>query len=264
MMRFPGDRFTAIVLCNLATTNPGRLSRSLADIWLFDDTGVAVAEPEAVTATESVESIQLSRTEMRRYEGIFVSVSSPFGDVVISLGAAGLRAEIGGTTVRLLPVAADTCSMVNAPIDGRVVFADVGDQLTLRLLADGVPDVPFTESDFSAVEQDELAELVGEYYSVELDATYEIVMQDELWVTLPNGTDTKLTQRGVNEFAAANWKLVLDRDAAGAVVGFTMNAGRVRTSSSLGTDRQPREFFKCGPGGPEPSLVEAGLAYELT
>ena len=61
MMRFPGDRFTAIVLCNLATTNPGRLSRSLADIWLFDDTGVAVAEPEAVTATESVESIQLSR-----------------------------------------------------------------------------------------------------------------------------------------------------------------------------------------------------------
>ena len=228
MMRFPDDRFTVIVLCNLAATNPGRLSRSVADIWLFDDTGVAVAEPEAVTATESTDSIQLSRTEMRRYEGIYTSPNSPFGDVVINLGAAGLRAEMSGTTVRLLPAATDTFNLVNAPVDGRVVFADVGDQLTLRLLADGVPDVPFTKSDFSPMGQEELAELAGEYHSAELDATYEIVMRDELWVTLPNGTETKLTQHGVDEFAASNWKLVLDRDAAGAVIGFTMDAGRVR------------------------------------
>jgi len=137
-MRFPDDRFTAIVLCNNATTNPTRLSRSLADIWLFDDTGAAVTEAEAVTATES---ISLSRTEMG---------------------------------------------------------------------------------------QGELAELAGAYYSVELDATYEIVMANRLSMTSPNGADTQLTQAGIDEFATSGWKLVFDRDAAGVVTGFTMNAGRVR------------------------------------
>jgi hypothetical protein len=225
MMRFPDDRFTAIVLCNLGGTNPSSLSRSLADIWLFDDTGVTVAEAEADTA---MESMRLSRTDMERYVGIFASAESPFGDVIVSLEGDSLTAEIGGLSIGLLPVAPDTFNTVDAPIQGRLVFATPGDRLTLRLLAPDVPDVPFTKSEFLPLEQGELAELAGEYYSVELDATYEIVMRDSFSVTLPDGTDTILRQSGVDQFATSGWKLDLDRDATGAVTGFTMNAGRVR------------------------------------
>ena len=36
IQRFPEDRFTTVVLCNLASVNPGRFAQRLADIWLLD------------------------------------------------------------------------------------------------------------------------------------------------------------------------------------------------------------------------------------
>ena len=36
ILRFPEDRFTSIVLCNLASANPGFFARQLSDVWLLD------------------------------------------------------------------------------------------------------------------------------------------------------------------------------------------------------------------------------------
>ena len=78
------------------------------------------------------------------------------------------------------------------------------------------------------MDREELTQLVGEYYSVELDATYEIVMRDELYVVLPNGNDARFEQRGADQFAASGWNVTLQRDGAGKVIGFVLDAGRVR------------------------------------
>jgi CubicO group peptidase (beta-lactamase class C family) len=227
MMRFPNDRFTAIVLCNLGTANPGRLSRSLADIWLFDDTGESVAAARAAPVTVT-ESISLSRSEMERYTGIFSHPDSPFGDVVVDIEGSELNAAIAGLSIRLLPVARDTFNTVGAPTEGQLVFATDAEQLALRILAPGIPDLPFTKSEFALMAPEELAALAGDYYSVELDVSYEIVMEEKLNVILPDGSETDLNQSGNDEFGASSWKLNLDRDAAGAITGFTLNAGRVR------------------------------------
>jgi hypothetical protein len=166
---------------------------------------------------------------MAHYTGIFANGDSPFGHVLIILDDDQLKAEVGGLSIKLLPVAPDTFNAVDAPFGGPLVFERVEGRLTLRLLSAGVPDVQFTKSDFTPMERGELAELAGAYHSVELDATYEIAMADRLSVTLPGGTDHELTQAGVDEFVTSGWRLVFDRDRGGTVTGFTMNAGRVRS-----------------------------------
>ena len=44
-LRFPGERTSIAVLCNLSTANPSELTRRVADVWLADKLGPAPAVP---------------------------------------------------------------------------------------------------------------------------------------------------------------------------------------------------------------------------
>jgi hypothetical protein len=233
MMRFPDDRFTAISLCNLGTTNPGSLVRGLADIWLFGDTGAEEARPEVTAVPEptpeaAMPTIRLSQAELEEYAGAFSNESSPFGDVLISVGGERLEATVAGSSISLVLVAPDTFRIVDESIEGRLVFATEGESMTLRIMAPGAPDIPFVRSDFAMMSEADLAELTGPYYSEELDVTYEVVLREGLFALLPNGDEIQLSQSGADQFAGASGRMALERDEEGNVTGFTMNAGRVR------------------------------------
>lgn len=235
MMRFPDDRFTAISLCNLGTMNPGSLVRGLADIWLFGDAGPEAEEVEREVEVEAGEEqakplpiIQLSQADLEEYAGIFTNADSPFGDVLISVAGEGLEATVAGSSISVVPVAPDTFSIVEESVKGRLAFATEDESMTLRVLAPGVPSIPFVRSDIDVMSAADLAELTGPYYSEELDVTYEIELRDGLVAVLPNGDEVPLSQSGADQFSGASWRIVLDRDAGGSVTGFTMNAGRVR------------------------------------
>lgn len=233
MMRFPGDRFTAISLCNLGTTNPGSLVRGLADIWLFGDTGPKAEETEAAAEpgdepTTPAPSIRLSESELERYAGVFSNENSPFGDFLISVDGERLEATLAGSSISMVPLAPDTFRIVDESIEGRLVFATEGESMTLRIMAPGAPDIPFVRSDFAVMSEADLAELAGPYYSEELDVTYEVVLREGLFALLPNGDEIQLSQSGADQFSGASGTMVLERDENGNVTGFTMNAGRVR------------------------------------
>lgn len=234
MMRFPDDRFTAISLCNLGAMNPGSLVRGLADIWLFGDTGPEAAEgvepgieaqPEAVAA---VGPIQLSQAELEDYEGIYSNEESPFGDVLISVDGERLAATVAGSPILMVPVAPDTFNIVQESVEGRVIFAQEDESLTLRIEATGVPNLPFVRSDIDVMDESEMATVAGAYYSEELDVTYQVELRDGLVAVLPNGDEVRLSQSGADQFSGTSWRIVLDRNVQGAITGFTMNAGRVR------------------------------------
>jgi hypothetical protein len=52
-LRFPEQKFSVVILCNLSRTNPGRLAQRVADIYLGDQMGSA--EPEAERTSEESE-----------------------------------------------------------------------------------------------------------------------------------------------------------------------------------------------------------------
>ena len=81
----------------------------------------------------------------------------------------------------------------------------------------------------SAYTPAELAAFTGRYWSEELQAAYDVaVTGDTLRLTRrPAGTQP-LRPAGADRFTAAGHTLAFERDAAGAVTGFTVEAGRVR------------------------------------
>lgn len=82
------------------------------------------------------------------------------------------------------------------------------------------------------------AGLDGHYYSVELNATWQVVVHDgAVHVTLPASGTQVMRPVGVDRFGSGSQIVVrFQRDPAGHVVGLSVDAGRVR---DIGFERQP-------------------------
>jgi len=73
----------------------------------------------------------------------------------------------------------------------------------------------------------ELGAYAGTFYSAELDAAYEMSIEDGvLVVTLRDTPDMRLRPTGDDEFRG-RWLFRFQRDESGVVTGFTVDAGRV-------------------------------------
>ena len=72
ILRFPEQRFTAIVLCNVATANPSQLGRRVADVYLADELGTRGPDVAPEPAAPPQE-FSLSVAELREFEGRYVS-----------------------------------------------------------------------------------------------------------------------------------------------------------------------------------------------
>ncbi len=73
ILRFPEQRFTAIVLCNVATANPSRLGRQVADAYLADELGPRSSDAGSEVAAPAPAEFALSVAELRELEGRYVS-----------------------------------------------------------------------------------------------------------------------------------------------------------------------------------------------
>ena len=77
---------------------------------------------------------------------------------------------------------------------------------------------------------EQLAEFTGNFYSEELDTGWHLNVEDgRLTFTPRNGAKRQRTARSHDMFSAAGGvQLEFSRDAQGKVIGFGVNAGRIR------------------------------------
>jgi CubicO group peptidase (beta-lactamase class C family) len=159
-LRFPDDRLTVAVLCNLGTMAPNLLARRVADLVLDDH---VAPEPSANPAGQPVPAAdrhaELFEDEQR---GLFAVVDA----------ADQLVIDLGLFAVRLAPIGDGRFAGVGVPWDLVATFA--GDEL--RLEVDTVVEPLFVGR---RVERwlptpDELAGIEGRYTSAELDATWSV------------------------------------------------------------------------------------------
>ena len=81
------------------------------------------------------------------------------------------------------------------------------------------------------------SDLYGSYYSEELDVIYSIFEEDgRLTMEVPPGRKSALSPVAENRFAAPGMTINIDREAD-VVMGFTIDAGRVRGIYFQRTDR---------------------------
>jgi CubicO group peptidase (beta-lactamase class C family) len=110
LIRFPAQRFSVALLCNLGTIDPAALVRAVADIYLSDQLGPRPAsipwDPPPPFPLPAVEAIPLSPADLEQYTGTFYSQELDVTVTVVVRGAE-LQSLRGRTRIGLRPFTRD-------------------------------------------------------------------------------------------------------------------------------------------------------------
>jgi CubicO group peptidase (beta-lactamase class C family) len=226
LMRFPDARFSAAVLCNVASSDPSRLARGIADIYLEDRLEPASAPPAPAAAQAATDpaapAVQVAPERLQALAGMY---RDPATRATRTLTVDGGRLYVGASNrFELRPVSETEFQAVDAPVEMRVRF----EPGRLVWTQGGGEPQTFEKLALVTPTPEELAEYAGRYFSEELQATYTLAVENgTLTVHRRGGDPTPLRPLVRDEFSAGP-TLRFVRDAAGAVTGFMLDAGRVR------------------------------------
>ena len=225
-VRFPNQDYSFVTLCNVAQTNPGRLARDVADIYLEE-----YLEPDTEETTAEMNPVTLTDEAMARIEGAYF-----LEDLAIVLRVqrdkGGLRLSLGGRPLEMIHTG-----------DGRFGIPEIGRAMRFEPATGAVQRVRFwnageeEDDDDSAMKltpsemsEAALQELVGNYSSPELPVTYHIELKEgQLTIQWLKRAPQPLTPVTADWLAGDDvGSLRFRRDASGQVAGFTLDSGRVR------------------------------------
>jgi CubicO group peptidase (beta-lactamase class C family) len=231
MTRFPDQHFSAAVLCNASDANPSSLVHKIADIILDKDfkqpgkSGARKSAQDSGPAMSLAEMNAVAGTYWNRERDDFEKIVVKDGKLAIDFGDADIHPlkSFGSTHFHV------TDTPWGDDFDLHFVAATSS---TARYMEQGFgerkPDAyePIDAPDFQGVVLDDFA---GAYTSDEIDAIYRF--------TAENG---KLTLTRQKHKAETLWPAIRDvyvgdigtvrftRDANSHIIGFTLNAGRIR------------------------------------
>ncbi len=228
IIRFPVQKFTVIILANLADINPYALARQVADIYLEKDLEREKPEPAAGT---KVGAINLSAEELEEKTGFFHHPN--VGDVRISLAEKSLTLQGMGGGYSLAPLSQTRFVALNSFPDISVEFFEKAKDKSREIRLDVLGMGSFVLRSFEPIVPvpSELEACVGTYYSGELDATYKIeTTNKELSIRAGKGSPFLLTPSIRDRFVAMQGWVTLDffRGRGGEVQGFYLRAEGIK------------------------------------
>ena len=225
-VRFPEHGYSFVALCNLAQTNPGRLAREVADIYLEEH-----LEPvEPVEAEDAAAAVALADEEVARIEGVYwfddraLAVQIGRHEDSLQLGIGSQRFEMlhtGDGLFRALQI--DVMMRFEPATEAveRLLLWDVDDEESVD---SGAKLAPFD------IEGANLLEYVGDYESPELPVTYHLELNEgQLTIRWLKHDPEDLMLVAANLLVGdAVGSLRVQRDSRGEITGFILDSGRVR------------------------------------
>jgi CubicO group peptidase (beta-lactamase class C family) len=211
LLRFPEQKFSVITLCNVGTSNPGRLSYQIADLYLRDK---LAPEPPA-SAGPSV--------DLQPFVGWYRNVASRS---VLQISAA--NGTLGAFGTQFKP--RDATHFVATPGPEMAFDRQLNSGMRLTLNFKDSPPQVFERYEPLKASAENFAQYVGEYTSAELQATYRFAVKDGKLTLATSWQDPAVLEPIVlDEFQGPfGTSIVFHRDARGHVNGCDLFAGRVR------------------------------------
>ena len=236
-LRFPDQRLSVAVFCNFPSSDPDRLVRAVADIYLDSagaDEVASVPEPAAppgapddvraaagaplprpVTAAEADETLEGLIGFYRRDES-----DTPLHLIVRD---RTLTILTGGSTGTLVPIGPDRFRLTGSSMVG--TFDRSAGPATLRL--SGPTEETFEQQPHWRPSAEELAPFAGSYYSDDLAVQYSLRVDEGRLVAWHRKLGTlTLTPTYLDGFFTSGFYLAFTKGADGAVDGFTMSTPR--------------------------------------
>ncbi len=227
MIRFPEEKFTVICLANMASINPSRLCRQVADIYLADK---FTEEKAPEKKAEPMTPVTLTLDELKNKVGRYADEKESFiADV--SLKEDKLIVEARGISFSLIPVSKSRFISKDAPVDIAIEFFPADDEaLRAKMTVRGDQETNLNKIPAVApLTPEQLEEYTGSYYTDELPATYVLVLEDgKLIFKHRNAPEEPLKLIGKDKFLSGYGKMEFIRSKRKKLTGFYLDAGRVR------------------------------------
>ena len=227
MIRFPEEKFTVICLANLASINPSKLCRQIADIYLAEKfTEEKAPEKEA----ESTTPVNLTQDELKNKVGKYTDEKEEFV-ADISLKEDKLIVEAMGISFPLIPISQSKFLSKDAPVDIMIEFfpAD-GGAIGAKLTVEGNQKTQLNKiPSIAPLTSEQLKVYAGSYYNNELPVTYILVVEEgKLIFKHRNAPEEPLKLIDKDKFLSGYGKVEFIRGKRKKITGFYLDAGRVR------------------------------------
>jgi hypothetical protein len=217
-IRFPDQRFSTAVLCNFPSSNPGRLARKVADVYL---------EEQFTEPSEKHEIIEVARAELEPLAGLY---RHPASDTVWSVSMEEDHLTVGTERKRVLePLGENRFRIEDSTTVITLEPIEPGKPVALHLPSSSGRDVVYERVERAQPSVRDLESYVGTYHSDELGADYAFfVQQDRLVLHNRKIGKVELEPSYSGGFIFQGYGMTFTRDGGGRVDGFTLSSGRVR------------------------------------
>jgi CubicO group peptidase (beta-lactamase class C family) len=222
-LRFPDQHFAVATFCNLTTSGPDSLARKVAGIYLGDR-----MQPDSATiwatALDRAPRADVPAASLRPLAGVWRNVER--GEVRRTRFVGDTLFVSGGERTRLVPLGGGRFR--SAP--GTEVRFDGGDAAPSRMFVRTTGDtVTYTRADTVALTPAQLAGYAGEYRSDEVETTQTWKVDKGQLVVYANNRRLGVLEPSYKDgFTRGDNVIDVQRDAKGRLVGYVVEAGRVR------------------------------------
>jgi len=234
LYRFPEQRFSVALLCNVRGNNPDALARRVADLYL--EGRLAPRPPAAAQGEPAVapaDAVKVSEKELAAVAGLYWNPTTDVVRRVYVKDGRLMYLRSPGNESELAPLGANRFVMLGVRNKVEVSFQPPRPGAPLQMLfAEG--DRKPAVSEFvkaASYTPKQLDEFAGEYYSPELGVTYRMEARgDKLLFRTGNWGEFLLSPRFADSFANPEemGSLLFTRDRKGRVGGFVVRSGKVR------------------------------------
>jgi hypothetical protein len=230
-LRFPDQRLAIAVLCNEPSSDPDRLVRSVADVYLEGEEPTVRGRMSSVPSgaggsrlanSDGVRAVPVA-SFLDKLTGFYRREES---DVPMQLVVRddALTILSGGPTGMLIPVDDDSFRLAGSATVGRFTWSADG---SAALQLSGLSQARYRQESHWRPQVDDLHEFIGSYYSRELRAQYLLLVHGSHLLLRHRrlGTHT-LIPTYARGFFTSGFYLSFSQGANGVVDGFTMSTPR--------------------------------------
>jgi CubicO group peptidase (beta-lactamase class C family) len=232
LLRFPDQRFSVALLCNVRGNNPEALSKRIADIYLADQFKPAAgSQSSPVVAPAS--AIKLSEKELASVIGFYLNPATDNIRRIYIKDGKLMFFRATGNENELAPLGGNRFLMLGVRNKIEITFKSLhpGIPVKMFLAVDGGKPSVHEPVKLASYTPQQLGEFAGRYFSPELDTTYNISPQeDKLLLRTGNWGNFLLSPRFVDSFANPEemGSLMFTRDRQHRVSGFVIRSGKVK------------------------------------